>query len=90
MTLREISKLVEGYIGTSDGYLKHFSYSKHDTFYHVYCDLDIDVHAYRSQGLSTQKAFIQILKAQFGFQGVDSAPSCEGRSSCIGLLCHLV
>jgi hypothetical protein len=29
-------------------------------------------------------------KAQFGFQGVDSAPSREGRSPCIGLLCRLV
>jgi transposase-like protein len=29
-------------------------------------------------------------KAQFGFQGVDSAPSREGRSPGIGLLCRLV
>src|SRR5262245_57174496 len=28
--------------------------------------------------------------AQFGFQGVDSAPSREGRSPCRGLLCRLV
>jgi hypothetical protein len=44
MTPREINKLVEGYIGTtSDGYLEHFSYNKHEAFYHVYCDLDVDV-----------------------------------------------
>ena len=63
MTLREINQLVEGYIGTtSTGYLQHFSYSKHEAFYHVYCDLDVDVIAYRSRGLSTRNAFIQILK----------------------------
>jgi len=63
MFLREINKLVEGYIGTtSGGYLEHFSYSKHEAFYHVYCDLDVDVLAYRSRGLSTRNAFIQILK----------------------------
>ena len=62
MTLREISKLVEEYIGTHDGYLNHFSYSKHDSFYPHYCDLDIDAAEYRSKGLTTLRAFIQILK----------------------------
>lgn len=63
MTPREINKLVENYIGTTpDGYLNHFSYLKHDRFYPQYCDLDIDPDPYRSRGLSTLKAFIQILK----------------------------
>jgi hypothetical protein len=63
MSLREINLLVESYIGTTpDGYLSHFSYSKHDRFYPVYCDLDIDVSAYRAKGHTTRTAFIQILK----------------------------
>ncbi len=62
MTPREINKLVEEYIGTEGGYLKHFSYSKHDRFYLHYCDLDIDAADYRAKGLTTLKAFIQILK----------------------------
>ncbi len=63
MSLREINLLVESYIGTTpDGYLSHFSYSKHDRFYPVYCDLDIDVSAYRARGHTTRTAFIQILK----------------------------
>jgi len=63
MTLREINLLVEKYIGTTlDGYLCNFSYSKHDRFYPVYCDLDIDASAYRDKGCTTRTAFIQILK----------------------------
>lgn len=62
MTPREINKLVEEYIGTHDGYLNHFSYSKHDRFYPHYCDLDIDAAEYRSKGMTTLRAFIQILK----------------------------
>lgn len=63
MTPREINKLVEGYIGTTpDGYLNHFSYLKHERFYPYYCDLDIDPVPYRNKGLSTLRAFIQILK----------------------------
>lgn len=62
MTSREINKLVEDYIGTNGGYLNHFSYSKHDRFYHIFCDLDVDVPSYRAKGLTTRAAFIQILK----------------------------
>lgn len=62
MTPREINKLVEDYIGTNAGYLNDFSYSKHDRFYHVYCDLDVDVPSYRAKGQTTRTAFIQILK----------------------------
>lgn len=63
MSVREINLLVEGYIGTSpDGYLNNFSYPKHERFYPVYCNLDIDVRAYRAKGHTTRSAFIQILK----------------------------
>lgn len=62
MKMREINKLVEDYIGTSGGYLGYFSYSSHDSFYHLYCDLDIDVPSYRKLGHTTRTAFIQILK----------------------------
>ena len=62
MTPREIDRLVEDYIGTNAGYLNGFSYSVHDAFYRRYCDLDIDVAAYRARGLTTRRAFIEILK----------------------------
>ena len=62
MTQREIIKLVEDYIGTNGGYLNRFSYSIHDAFYLHWCDLDIDASAYRAKGLTTLKAFIQILR----------------------------
>ncbi len=63
MNIRDINKLVESYIGTtSDGYLRHFSYSKHEKFYHLYCDIDVDVPSYRARGHTTRTAFIQILK----------------------------
>jgi hypothetical protein len=62
MTPREIDKLVEGYIGTNNGYLNHFSYSLHDSFYYRYCDLTIDVAAYRNRAGTTRRAFILILQ----------------------------
>ena len=63
MSIHEINLLVERYIGTtSDGYLCNFSYSIHESFYPTYCNLDIDVPAYRTRGLTTRKAFIKILK----------------------------
>ena len=63
MKIRDINKLVEDYIGTTpDGYLRHFSYSKHEKFYHLYCDIDVDVPSYRARGLTTRTGFIQILK----------------------------
>jgi hypothetical protein len=62
ISLYEINLLVEKYIGTTQGYLNNFSYSSHESFYPVYCGLDIDVVAYRKQSLTTRNAFIQILK----------------------------
>ena len=43
MTAREVTKLVEGYIGITDGYLNGFSYNIHDGFYIQYCDIEVDV-----------------------------------------------
>lgn len=64
MTEREIHKLVEEYIGTDGGYLSGFSYSIHDSFYLKYCDLDVNVGEYRARGLTTRRAFAQILRDQ--------------------------
>ena len=57
----EIDSIVEDYIGTNAGYLNGFSYSIHDLD-HKYCDLEVDVPAYRAHGLTTRRAFIEILK----------------------------
>jgi len=63
MNIRDINKLVENYIGTTaDGYLRGFSYSKHERFYPMYCGIDVDVPEYRASGHTTRTAFIQILK----------------------------
>ena len=62
MTAREIDMLVEDYVGTSSGYLNGFSYSIHEAFYQAYCDIEIDVAAYRARGLTTRGAFIEILR----------------------------
>ncbi|HEV2490129.1 MAG TPA: abortive infection family protein [Candidatus Acidoferrales bacterium] len=62
MTQREIDKLVEGYIGSNGGYLNYFSYNIHESFYYKYCDLEVDVPSYRARGLTTRRAFIQILR----------------------------
>lgn len=71
MTPSEISKLVERYIGTDHGYLNGFSYSSHDRFYSVYCDLDIDVPSYRKQYGTTKNTFIGILR--------ESSPSDQAK-----------
>src|ERR1700680_342965 len=63
MTPREINELVEDYIGTHEGYLNSFSYRIHEAFYHRYCDIDVDVSAYRAKTGTTLRAFIEILRA---------------------------
>jgi len=62
MTQGEIDRLVKDYIGISSGYLNHFTYKVHETFYQRYCDLEIDVLSYRRQGMTTQNAFVEILR----------------------------
>ena len=62
MTSREILKLIDGYIGVDAGYLVGFSYGKYDDFYARYCDIDVDVPAYRAKGMTTRRAFEAILR----------------------------
>jgi len=71
MTMREVHVLVDDYLGTSDGYLNGFNYSEHESFYHTYCDLDVDVVKVRKLTGTTRKAFIAILK--------DSAPRDQAK-----------
>ena len=56
----EIARLVNQYIGVSDGYLGNFSYRTHADFYHDYCGLDIDPFEY---GGTTRERFIAILSS---------------------------
>lgn len=42
MSKQDVIKVVNRYIGVSDGYLGDFSYRTHAEFYPEYCDLDID------------------------------------------------
>lgn len=63
MTSSEITKLVERYIGTDQGYLNHFSYCSHERFYSVYCGLDIDVVSRRKECGTTKRTFVHILQA---------------------------
>lgn len=56
----EIYRLVNDYIGVSEGYLNGFSYSTHYEFYFYYCDLDIDVANYEPG--TTREKFIRILE----------------------------
>ena len=53
------------------GFYGRPAYLPHDTFYHHWCDLDVDVPSYRAKGLTTLKAFIQILK--------DSEPRAQAK-----------
>lgn len=58
---REITRVVNRYIGVSGGYLGDFSYRTHADFYPEYCDLDIDPYAYEG---TTRERFIAILSNQ--------------------------
>lgn len=60
----ETYKVVNEYIGVTDGYLDGFSYSKHQEFYPHYCGLDIDVAKHRQEhgGGTTREVFLRILK----------------------------
>src|ERR1700679_1599702 len=71
MTPQEVNTLVRDYIGTDGGYLNGFSYSIHDKFYADYCGLEIDVKSYRARGLTTLRAFTEILK--------DSKPKVQAK-----------
>ena len=58
MSSKEIAKVVNRYIGVSDGYLGDFSYASHRSFYPEYCDLDVDPDQYEG---TTRERFIQVL-----------------------------
>jgi hypothetical protein len=56
----EIYRLVNDYIGVSEGYLNDFSYKTHKEFYPYYCDLEINVADYETG--TTREKFIRILE----------------------------
>jgi hypothetical protein len=60
LTNPEIAKIVDRYIGVSDGYLGNFTYPSHADFYPEYCELDIDPNKYEG---TTRKRFITIIKS---------------------------
>ena len=53
LSLAEIMKIVNRYIGVTGGYLGDFSYRTHADFYPEYCDLEIDPHRYEGTTLSS-------------------------------------
>ena len=59
LTRIEILRLVNDYIGVSDGYLVDFSYASHQDFYPYYCGLEID--PLQLPG-TTRQRFIQVLE----------------------------
>ena len=59
LTKGEIIRLVNGYIGVSDGYLGDFSYRTHSEFYPEYCELDVDPANHEG---TTRERFISILE----------------------------
>ncbi|MBN9121976.1 MAG: abortive infection family protein [Planctomycetes bacterium] len=59
---REILVLVNDYIGSSDGYLEGFSYAKHEEFYALYCDFEVNVREKRKSYGTTRNTFIEILR----------------------------
>jgi hypothetical protein len=68
LTNSEIKKIVNRYIGVSNGYLGDFSYRTHTDFYPEYCDLDIDPNQYEG---TTRQRFITILE--------NSAPDIQAK-----------
>ncbi len=60
LTDREIIRIVNLYIGVTDGYLGDFTYRTHAEFYPEYCDLDINPAAYDG---TTRQRFITILSS---------------------------
>lgn len=58
LTNPEIMKIINRYIGVSNGYLGDFSYLTHAEFYPDYCELDIDPYQYEG---TTRERFIAIL-----------------------------
>ncbi len=63
LTEREISVLVNAFIGVESGYLRGFSYSAHEEFYPRFCDVAIDVAGMREVHGTTKRTFVAILRA---------------------------
>ncbi len=61
LTDREITRIVNRYIGVSGGYLGDFCYGSHADFYPEYCDMDINPYAYEG---TTRERFIAILSSR--------------------------
>jgi hypothetical protein len=61
LTHPEITRIVNRYIGVSNGYLGDFSYRTHADFYPEFCDLDLDLSDYDG---TTRDRFIKILKTR--------------------------
>ena len=61
LTDREITRIVNRYIGVSGGYLGDFSYRSHADFYPEYCDMEINPYAYEG---TTRERFIAILSSR--------------------------
>ena len=59
LSSREITKIVDLYIGASGGHLGGFTYRTLAEFYSEYCGLDIDTHQYAG---TTRYRFITILR----------------------------
>lgn len=57
---KDISYVVNHYIGVTGGYLGDFSYRTHSDFYLEYCDLDIDPFVYDG---TTRERFIRVLES---------------------------
>ncbi len=60
LTDREITRIVNRYIGVSGGYLGDFSYRTHADFYPEYCDMAINPNTYEG---TTRERFIAILSS---------------------------
>jgi hypothetical protein len=67
LTRREVSRLVNDWIGVADGYLGDFNYTTHDRFWLEACDLDVDTNAYPG---TTRQCFEETL---FGATSEDQA-----------------
>jgi hypothetical protein len=61
LTMGEVTRVVNQYIGVSGGYLADFTYRTHADFYPEYCELDVD--PYRYEG-TTRERFIEILSTR--------------------------
>ena len=59
MTMGEILKLVNEYVGVHGGYLGDFTYRTHQEFYAQFCDLEVDPYEYEG---TTRERFIRILQ----------------------------